>query len=280
MHSASFPARQARSQYRHELRTLTYVTLDDGNGGVIRNLSHEGVAVQAVGRLQPERRVRLRFELRFPRLWVEAHGVVSWANSSGQCGVQFVDLSASTRDQIDEWIFSNLLDSLSREAANQPIFGASVVSIAPEENDGLILSAARRTPIRLGPSPGAPAEPVSIQRGMEDSAAPGYAPALSTAPQLNWLSRPLSARTLAWMVDSLVMIAALLLFAVVFLAIAHEVPQWQLTLGGSLAAAALVALAYWILFATFGGSSLGTRVSRAASEVGAEKESEGANRFR
>ena len=41
-------AQQARAKHRHDLRTLTYVILDEANGGVIRNLNHQGVAVQAV----------------------------------------------------------------------------------------------------------------------------------------------------------------------------------------------------------------------------------------
>src|ERR1017187_10977199 len=94
MQSVFFPARQARTHYRHELRTLTYVTLDEANGGIIRNMNHEGVAVQAVAALHQQQRVRLRFELRFPRLHVETYGQVSWASPSGQCGIRFVDLPA------------------------------------------------------------------------------------------------------------------------------------------------------------------------------------------
>ena len=101
MQVVSFPARQARTHYRHELRTLTYVTLDAANGGIIRNLNSAGVAVQAVAPLRQQQRVLLRFELRFPRLRVEAYGHVSWASSSGQCGIRFVDLPAQTARQID-----------------------------------------------------------------------------------------------------------------------------------------------------------------------------------
>src|SRR5258708_8244778 len=100
MQSATFPARQARTHYRHELRTLTYVTLDEANGGIVRNLSHEGVAVQAVALLRQQQRVRLRFELRFPRLRIDTSGQVSWASPSGQCCIRFVDLPALTRPNI------------------------------------------------------------------------------------------------------------------------------------------------------------------------------------
>ena len=82
MQSVSIAARQARRQYRRELRTLTYITLDQANGGIVRNLNDEGVAVQAVAALRQDQRVRLRFELRFPRLRVETYGQVTWASPS------------------------------------------------------------------------------------------------------------------------------------------------------------------------------------------------------
>src|ERR1700720_845384 len=102
MQAAPLPERQARTHYRHEQRTLTYVTLDDANGGIIRNLNHEGVAVQAVAALRPQQRVRLRFELRFPRLRVETRGEVVWSTSTGQCGVRFLDLPPRMVRQINE----------------------------------------------------------------------------------------------------------------------------------------------------------------------------------
>jgi hypothetical protein len=293
MKAVSFPARQARSHYRHELRTLTYVTLDDANGGIIRNLNHEGVAVQAVAALRPQERVRVRFELRFPRLRVETVGQVSWATPSGQCGIRFVDLPARTRQQINEWIFSNLLDAIAREAAHpRSMFGAGVVSIvreenvrdgnAAEENDGLTLSAAPRPAIRLE----APVSNVSVlkapvlsQHSREDLVEHLAAHlADEPYPQLNWLSQPLSGQSLAWLVDSLVVIAAVLMFALVFLSVAHELPPWPITLGT--VAVIFVAAVYWAIFAVFGGSSLGARLAQAISNVEEREENEDTVRTR
>jgi hypothetical protein len=275
MQSTSFPARRARTYYRHELRTLTYVTLDEANGGIIRNLNHEGVAVQAVTALRPEQQVRLRFELKFPRLRVETSGQVSWASPSGQCGIRFVDLPARPRQQIDEWIFSNLLDAIAREAAHpRSMFGASVVSIdrdaqnSAEESDGLTLSAAPRPAIRLEPQS---AEDIADR--FADSAGDPYA-------QMNWLSQPLSGRTLSWLVDGLVVTAALLMFALIFLSIAHELPPWPLTLGTVAAAAVFVAAVYWGVFAVFGGPSLGARLARAVSSLDEEEENDDGVRIR
>jgi hypothetical protein len=288
MQLVSFPARQARTRYRHELRTLTYVTLDAANGGIVRNLNSEGVAVQAVAPLHQQQRVRLRFELRFPRLRVETYGQVSWASPSGQCGIRFVELPEQTARQIDEWIFSNLLDAIAREAAHpRSIFGASVVSIVreenvreengPDENDGLTLSAAPRSPIRLEPGSSAPDQSqVPSLHPEEDHANPAY----DQHAQLNWLSRPLSGRTLAWLVDSLVVLAALLLFALIFLSIAHELPQWPFTVAATSAAAVFVVGAYWGVFAVFGGASLGARLANAASAFTPEQNEDDAVHFR
>ncbi len=280
MQAVSFPARQTRTHYRHELRTLTYVTLDEANGGIIRNLNSEGAAVQAVAPLRPQQRVRLRFELRFPRVRVETHGEVTWASSSGQCGIRFVDLPPRASHQIDEWIFSNLLDAVARDAAHpRSIFGASVVSIAREEtlspeSDGLTLSSPPRPPIALEPS-FTRREDVLHQHPEEDLASPDY----DLAAQQNWLSRPISGRTLAWLVDSLVVTAGVLLFSLIFLSIAHELPPWPLTLGTVSGAAGFVVLAYWAVFAVFGGASVGARLAQAASSL-EEQEKDGAGRFR
>jgi hypothetical protein len=283
MQVVSFPARQARAHYRHELRTLTYVTLDDANGGIIRNVNHEGVAVQAVAPLRQHERVRLRFELRYPRLRVETSGQVSWASPSGKCGIRFVDMAERTSHQMNEWIFSNLLDALARDAAHpRSIFGASVVSIVQEENvpqeeDGLTLSASPRPAIRLEPIPGKVEDvPVLPQYREQDLAGPASDP----HAQLSWLSRPLSGLTLAWLVDGLVVTAALLLFALIFLSIAKELPPLPLAVGTASAAAVVIAATYRITFAMFGGPSLGTRLAQANSSLEEREEGEAADRFR
>ena len=98
--------------------------------------------------------------------------------------------------------------------------------------------------------------------------------------ELNWLSRPISGRTLAWLVDGLVVIAAFLLFGVIFLSIAQELPQWPVTLSGAVAAGAFVSVAYWSLFAVLGGPSLGERLARATANPERKDENEAADRFR
>jgi hypothetical protein len=229
-----------RSQHRQNLRTLTYVTLDAGNGGIIRNVNRRGVAVQAVARLRERQRVRLRFELcfpqvRLPRVRVDAWGEVSWATPSGQCGIRFVDLPRQTALQIDQWIFSNLLETATVAASD-----ASSGVALPEPLAG----AASITPASITDSMR------SIGRWL---AGP--------------MAGPLTATTLARLVDGLVLISAWLIFALIFLSITHELPRWPLALAASVAAAAFVFAAYWGVFKLFAGASVGAQLARSAESA-------------
>ena len=86
---------------------------------------------------------------------------------------------------------------------------------------------------------------------------------IETAPvELDWLFQPLSGRRLIWTINTLVVVAALLLFALVFLSITGEPPRWPLaTVGG---AAVCVAALYWGFFRILGGASPGARLARMA----------------
>src|ERR1700758_640547 len=172
--------RRGRARHRHDLRTLTYVTLDQGNGGIVRNLSHDGIAVQAVAAVRPRQQLRVRFELKYPRLRGETRGEVVWSTFSGQCGIRFLDLPPRVARLIDEWIFGDLLEGLSvpwEHAGSMLIGPGNGNSAAPrsagvtggdaalgpvahfreaEEEDGLIVSPAETKVIEL-PAPSEPA---------------------------------------------------------------------------------------------------------------------------
>lgn len=259
------PARQARSKHRHDLRTLIYVTLDQANGGIVRNLSHEGIGVQAVAALRPSQQVRVRFELRWPRLRVEARGEVTWATTSGQCGIRFLDLSPRMTRQINEWIFGNLLEGipLHPELAGSMFAPSSAVSptAQAETDDGLMVSAAPVQVIEL------PIETHSLHPALAgDNVAAAVPQALE---ELGWLSQPLSGRSLVWTINILVMVAAVLLFALVFLTVTGGPPRWPLSMMGG--AAILVITMYWGFFQLFGGSSPGERLARL---VGSDQDEE------
>ncbi len=280
MEAGVSPARQVRGQHRHELRTLTYVTLDQANGGIVRNLTHDGMGVQVVAAVRPQQQLRVRFELRYPRLRIETRGEVIWATSSGQCGIRFLDVSPRTTRQINEWIFGNLLEGIPQHLGRpdsmfaKPSLESAGIDESPgyrsrvtQEEDGLIVSAKPLKVIELAAQPGPRESVLEVSDSSPQSAAP-----------LDWLSQPLSGRGLAWTVNTLAVVAGLLLFALVFLAVTGGAPRWPLAMIGG--ATFLVAAMYWGFFQMFGGASLGARLARLA-EVNREDDSEAmGTRFR
>jgi hypothetical protein len=260
MEAGVSPARQTRARHRHELRTLTYVTVDEANGGIVRDINHKGIGMQVVGAVRPQQQLGLRFELRQPRVRVETRGEVTWATRSGQCGIRFLDLSPAVARQINEWIFGKLLEEASRHTEQDSIFArsASAPSLpgypaqeACGQDDGLMVSAAPVAVIQL---------PVSPE--VRESAH-ARADGIETAPvELDWLFQPLSGRGLIWTINTLVVVAALLLFALVFLSITGEPTRWPLATAGG--AAICVAALYWGFFRILGGASPGARLARMA----------------
>ena len=230
-----------------------------------------------VAAVRPKQQLRVRFELRYPRLQVETRAEVVWATFSGQCGIRFLDMPPALKLQINQWIFGNLLEGISLHTEHagpmfaprhdnpvrDPAAGNGCSSIAAEEQvDGLMVSTEPVKVIAL-PVRREPPEPE-----FRDEDAVGETEPLS--PELDWLSQPLTGRTLAWTVDTLVVVAALLLFTLVFLSVTREAPKWPLPMvsGAALTMAGL----YWAFFRYFAGGSLGTRLARIAEDEGQDRE--------
>lgn len=277
MHAASTSARRTRTHHRQSLHTLTYVILDEANGGIIRNLNHEGVAIQAVAALRLHQRVRVRFELRHPRVKIDAMGEVVWADVSGQCGIRFVDLSGEAVRQVNEWILGDLLDSI--PSRTHSIFGLATGAAVAAANDdadtdaGFLLSSSARKVIQLQP-PRTSYEPVSLR---------SFDPALpvDTFLETDWLSRLAYGRHMAWTLNSLIVVAGSLLVSLIFLVVTRDLPKWPLDLEAGFAAIIFVTAFYCLFFRALGGSSMGARLARlAGSDAGDGREARDSARFR
>ena len=111
---------------------------------------------------------------------------------------------------------------------------------------------------------GAPVAVIQLPVSLEAlESPPARADSIQTAPfKLDWLFQPLTGRRLIWTINTLVVVAALLLFALVFLSITGEPPRWPLATAGG--AAICVAALYWGFFRILGGASPGTRLARMA----------------
>jgi hypothetical protein len=257
--------RKERGHFRQKIHTLAYVNLDHANGGIIRDLSEAGFAIQAVAPLRANQKIHLRFELLNPRIRVEATGRVAWADPMGQAGVEFLDLPERSRGQLKEWLFIQLL-SAAHQISWESIF---VHNKRGEQATELLFSAAARPAICLEPPEAAPQTP-------EISSSPRQ------TPHRLWWPVPLSPRSLARIVDGLLLVSAVLLFSVVSLTMTHLLPAWPVALGLALVLTGLFAVLYWFLFTVWIDCTPGSYLAQLASdsEDGTDPEEEDRPRFR
>ncbi|HEX4073830.1 MAG TPA: TonB family protein [Candidatus Acidoferrales bacterium] len=99
------PGTDRRTYSRQSVRTLTYVELDEGNGGIVLNASEGGLSVQAVMSLMEDSLPKMRFRLSQSKDWLETAARVVWVSESRKvAGLQFVDMPEQTRLHIREWL--------------------------------------------------------------------------------------------------------------------------------------------------------------------------------
>jgi TonB family protein len=105
-HSDEFPRSHERRRFpRVRLPSLAYVDVDGDNGGILLNLSENGVALQAVGPFDGLTRVSLRIQPPKPRKRIDVSAEITWlSNSKKEAGLQFLELADDTRVEIANWI--------------------------------------------------------------------------------------------------------------------------------------------------------------------------------
>ncbi len=257
-------ARNRARPYRQKIRTLSHVNLDAASGAILRDLSEFGIAMQTVSPLTPEQQVHLRFELPSPRVRIEAAGRIAWTDSWGQAGVQFVDLPERSQRSLKEWIFFQIL-------SNAYLFSPSE-SIAVEGNraegaNELLFSASPRPAIQLEPSAASVAAPTDPPQRV----------------RLHWCPVPISMRALAKTLDALILLCAVLLFAVMSMVMTDVLPTWLITIPLAVAVAAVFGATYWFLFVFWFRSTPGEHLARMACLESADlmyREEEDQARFR
>ena len=237
-----------RQSYRYRIRNLTYITFDSSNGGILRDISESGVAVQALTPLQPGQTLSFALDFANPRHRVEGNGRIAWTDASGQAGIEFIDLSPRNRRSVKEWIFAQLLASARRTA------GA--------EASELLFSSAVRPSIRLDPGP---ARVIAGGKRTERRL------------RLFWFTVP--AAKFSRVVDGLALLCAVLLFNLLTLSLTDTLPTWPIGLAVVTGATLLFAGLYWLLFSVWFGITPGNRLAELASP-GRSYRKEERSRFR
>jgi len=230
-----------RLRYRQKLRILAYVKLDFGNGGVVRDISETGIAVQLLTPLRSDEQVHVGLELPNPRLRIEADARVAWTDSLGQAGLEFSGLAPRSRRLLKEWLFTQILADAHRAVGDN----------AAE----LLFSSAARPAIRL------------------EETLPSFHPVpLNTeSPSVRLLWFNISALRFSRFVDGTALLCAVLLFSLLALFFTDVLPSWPLAIAFVLAAAVVFAAVYWFVFGVWFGITPGGRLAELASSEIAKK---------
>jgi hypothetical protein len=98
---------ERRRCLRQRLHAPAFASFDGVSGGMILDLSEEGLAMQTDVLLERERRVRLELDLGEPAMRVETTGYIAWADALGRAGVRFSELPEEARRRLNEWLTVN-----------------------------------------------------------------------------------------------------------------------------------------------------------------------------
>src|SRR6266852_5722812 len=85
-------APERRHALRQKVNTPAFTSFDGVTGGMILDLSEEGMAMQAQSPLEAQTVVPLHLSLGEPAAYLETTGYVAWADALGRAGVRFSDL--------------------------------------------------------------------------------------------------------------------------------------------------------------------------------------------
>jgi len=96
-----------RTCLRHTVHGPAYASFDGVTGGMILDLSEQGLSMQTAVPLQPNRRVDLSLDLPGSPTRIDTTGYIAWADALGRAGVRFSDLPEEARHRIDEWLTLN-----------------------------------------------------------------------------------------------------------------------------------------------------------------------------
>src|SRR5713226_6778311 len=147
-----------RSCLRHKVHGPAFASFDGVTGGVILDLSEQGLSMQTDVPATLDRRVHLRLDLPDSAASLETTGYIAWADALGRAGVRFSELPQESRLRLQQWLTLNDAApsrkapkfSVGEPAASTP--GANVRGNEMRESLGLSLEPQASASERNNPS--------------------------------------------------------------------------------------------------------------------------------
>jgi hypothetical protein len=144
-------------------KTLIYVACGQSNGGMVLNVSDDGIAISMTIPVGDEAYSNLQVRMNGLAQTIEVHGRMAWTTKSKKrAGIQLVDVSDEQREQIREWLAQegardvNLLPRVPESAASSlPAFADAAISPAllekPRDMSPVAASALINPPVLAEP---------------------------------------------------------------------------------------------------------------------------------
>ena len=96
-----------RHSLRQRVNTPAFASFDGVTGGMILDLSEEGMSMQTLAPLEAHSILPLHLSLGEPTAYLETTGYVAWADALGRAGVRFSELPDAARERLREWLTTN-----------------------------------------------------------------------------------------------------------------------------------------------------------------------------
>ncbi|MGC1638630.1 MAG: PilZ domain-containing protein, partial [Candidatus Acidiferrales bacterium] len=131
-HSEDSPRSHERRRFiRQRVRSLAYLDVVPNNGGIVLNLSENGLALQAVNPFD-ETRVSLRIQPPKSRKRIEISAEITWlSESKTEAGLQFLELTEEARLEIADWVADESGLAEQRALSDSPALPAQQVPSKP-----------------------------------------------------------------------------------------------------------------------------------------------------
>jgi hypothetical protein len=95
---------ERRHSLRQKINTPAFASFDGVTGGMILDLSEEGLSMQTPAPLEQNSWIPLQISLGEPAVYLETTGYVAWADALGRAGVRFADLPEEARLRLRAWL--------------------------------------------------------------------------------------------------------------------------------------------------------------------------------
>ena len=135
--------RDRRRWLRQKVHGPAFASFDGVTGGMVLDLSEQGMAMQTAAPVEAFRYTRCHLNLQDPATHVETTGYVAWADALGRAGVRFSDLPEEARRRLRQWLTANATTP-SRKAPklsfDEPMWAALGVSSPANGRQPLAIS--------------------------------------------------------------------------------------------------------------------------------------------